>query len=221
MKTYLLVGILGLALVGTVQAKNDDCSRRRNRRNRRNRRERVERVENHRQNRYVCRPSSRRNREVHVYHRNRRRCNNHRRVVHHYPRSRRQRRVVHHHYPRCRRQRQVVHVHHRPCTQRRRVEVVHTYPRPQPVEVVHTYPSQSAYDQVGYTYGHTSTPAYTTEGVQTEQVVHSPSRHKVRRRNAILIAGAANEIFNKGERRQKDIRKGAIAATILNEILTR
>ena len=206
MKTYLLVGILGLALVGSVHAKNDDCSRH-NRRNRRNRRGRVERVEVHRQNRYVCRPNSRRNREVHVYHGNRRRCN--------------RRRVVHHHYPRPRRQRRVVHVYHRPCPQPRRVEVVHTYPRPRPVEVVHTYPRESAYDQVGTSYGYTSTPAYTTEGVQTETVVHSPSRDKVRRRNAILIAGAANEIFNRGKRRKKDIRKGAIAATVLNEILTR
>ena len=51
-------------------------------------------------------------------------------------------------------------------------------------------------------------------------VVNGPSRQKVRTRNAILAAGVANEMFNDG-RRRKDIRKGAIAATILHEILAK
>ena len=192
MKSYLLVGVMGLALVGTLQAKQNGYSRN-SHQDRGNHRGRYERVEVHRQNRYVCKPPVRR-------------------VVH-----RRPRRVVQVY----RTPRRPVVIHTRPCPQPRRVEVIHTYPRTQPIEVVYTYPTQPVYDQVGTTCGQTSTPAYTTEGVQTETVIHSPSRDKVRRRNAILIAGAANEIFNKGERRQKDIRKGAIAATILNEILTR
>lgn len=51
-----------------------------------------------------------------------------------------------------------------------------------------------------------------------------PSRGKVRRRNAFIAAGIANELLNKGskhKRRRHDIRKGAIAATVLNEILTK
>ncbi len=77
-------------------------------------------------------------------------------------------------------------------------------PPPPVVEVQPTYyPPQSP------------APVYTER-----RVVHRPTRHKVRRRNAILAAGVANEMFNDG-RRRKDVRKGAIAATILNEILTR
>jgi len=50
--------------------------------------------------------------------------------------------------------------------------------------------------------------------------VHGPSRDKVRRRNTILGLGAVNEIANDG-RRRKDVRKGVIGATLLNELLTR
>jgi len=44
------------------------------------------------------------------------------------------------------------------------------------------------------------------------------SQGKVRTRNALLIAGAVNEIFNHSNNSKRDIRQGAIAATILNEI---
>jgi len=47
------------------------------------------------------------------------------------------------------------------------------------------------------------------------------SQDKVRRRNAILVAGAVNEMFNNDSHRRRNVRKGAIAATVLNEILTR
>ncbi len=63
------------------------------------------------------------------------------------------------------------------------------------------------------------------QGVPRERVVkHSPSRQKVRRRNLLLGLGAANELFNHGnkhKRRRRDFRKGTIAATLLNELLTK
>lgn len=49
----------------------------------------------------------------------------------------------------------------------------------------------------------------------------TPSNQKVRRRNKILGLALANEIFNESSRGRKDIRKGAVAATLLNEVLTR
>ena len=55
---------------------------------------------------------------------------------------------------------------------------------------------------------------------ERRRVIHRPSRQKVRTRNAILAAGVANEMFNDG-RRRKDVRKGAIAATILHEIFAK
>ena len=50
--------------------------------------------------------------------------------------------------------------------------------------------------------------------------VEAPSRDKVVRRNTILAAAAVNELVNNGQKR-KDIREGAVAATLLNEIFTR
>ena len=61
-------------------------------------------------------------------------------------------------------------------------------------------------------------------GPHEKQVVHGPSREKVRRRNTILGLGLANELFHRNsshKRRRKDIRKGAIAATLFNEIFTK
>ncbi len=202
MKNYALMGILGLFLATSVQAGHNKCNQRNSHRRR------VERVEVHRNNRYTCRPNRRVHREVHVYND---RCRSSRR------RHIQRRRVVHR--PVCsRRRRTVVHVNvNRPCPPRQ--VIVYQPPRRQ-VEVVHTYPSETAYDQVGRTHGQVTTTTCGQPAPETV-VIHKPSRDKVRRRNAFLIAGAANEIFNKGERRQRDIRKGAIAATILNEILTR
>ena len=85
-------------------------------------------------------------------------------------------------------------------------EVVVTRPVEPHCEVVVTRPVEPRCTIVERTYPSTM---YTTT---------TDSQGKVRTRNALLIAAAANEIFNKSNNSKKDIRKGAIAATLLNEI---
>jgi hypothetical protein len=60
-----------------------------------------------------------------------------------------------------------------------------------------------------------STPAYHRTYTRPATV---DSQGKVRTRNALLIAAAANEIFNKSTKSKGDIRRGTLAGVLVNEI---
>jgi hypothetical protein len=64
-------------------------------------------------------------------------------------------------------------------------------------------------------------PPVVTECCDIVNTGSGTSQGKVRTRNAILAAGVVNELFNQSNNSKKDIRTGAIAATLINELFHR